>query len=444
METHSEQEAWKNTLKSAEVNPSPSVWEGVELHLNKAEVVHLKRTVVYYKWMAAACVTLAVLAVGFNYINNSSSIQEKSSLTLIQATSETPQHREETYTGVTKTSTGESQMNQYPDELKRTTVPVTLFTVKPYTEMANALLPTLTSREHTFSFNRNNGLIRAARENTEDLVKSPLLKDVEVSEPLALVKNEKEVLPSKKEEERFWTSIGFAAGTFNNTTPTNGGSTATTLRSASAGQTAASESNSPGYSYSVNLSVGTKLSKRWLLQGGMSYISQLSDYTATSVVSNQNNGVQTFSAASINQFEKQAQSVQSESSILASTPYTVNNAIQMISLPIQAGYVVMDRKLAFQVNSGISTDLFLENTITPQVENLEKTTQGRGDDSPYRPVNFSGLIGTELSYRFGENYRIALSPGLRYPFSSIYKTDLGIKSSPLTFDVAVRFRYILK
>lgn len=277
---------------------------------------------------------------------------------------------------------------------------------------------------------------------------SPLLKPTAEVETLTFVeeteKNEDNGV-KEKQAERFWTSVGFAAGTFNNTTLSGPNGPANALQSFAGGQTAASESNSSGYTYAVNISVGTKVSKRWLLQGGMSYITQLSDYTATAVLSEPTlSAAPALAAASLNEFKKNAEDESSASSILASSPYNVNNSIQLISFPVQAGFLVFEKKLALQVNSGISTDLFLQNTITPDADNLEKSTQGRGDDSPYRPVNFSGLFSTEFSYKFAQNYRVSLSPGLRYPFSSMYKNDFGVKSTPLNFDIALRFRYILK
>jgi hypothetical protein len=120
----------------------------------------------------------------------------------------------------------------------------------------------------------------------------------------------------------------------------------------------------------------------------------------------------------------------------------VNNNLKYLSIPLQAGYLLVNRAFGLQLNAGISTDLFLQSTVTPESPDLDKTTQRLGDDSPYRTVNLSGLMGTEISYRFGQHYRIALNPGIRYPFNSIYRSELDVKSTPLSFDVGVRFRYI--
>lgn len=473
METRDQKENWKKALGEASVDPSLSVWEGVELQLDKLEVTKLRSTVVFYKWLAAACVTAAVVAMSFSYYvadkkqvltedakffsekkRESDSESTKTGSTLANISSLSTNSLNDSNEGVgstpiasersinnknelsvhSTTAQQERATDVYGTSLKGNTFSNTL----PFTWRGNVFGSAvgLTQQQNT-----------AISSNEAATIPSPLKKEEdENAVTVALLdkeQDEEDTKPTNRQQEKFWTSIGFSAGTFANTTPTSATTTSSALRSLSAGQTAASESNSPGYTYAVNLAVGTKVSKRWLIQGGMSYIAQLSDYTATSVVTNQGDQ-QTFMAASINQFEKNSDNSNSGDEILSSTPYQVNNNIQLISFPVQAGYMVVDRKLAFQVNSGISTDLFMQNTITPEAANLEKTTQGRGDDSPYRPVNFSGLVGTELSYRFGENYRISLSPGLRYPFNSIYKTNLGIKSSPLTFDVAVRFRYILK
>jgi hypothetical protein len=133
---------------------------------------------------------------------------------------------------------------------------------------------------------------------------------------------------------------------------------------------------------------------------------------------------------------------EADNRILSTAPYTINSSLQFVSIPLQAGYMVVNKRFGIQLNGGVSTDMFLQNTLTPESDNVSKTTQGSGSESPYRTFNFSGLVGTEFSYKFGQHYRLALNPGIRYPFNSIYKSDQPITAMPLTFDVGLRFRYI--
>jgi hypothetical protein len=203
------------------------------------------------------------------------------------------------------------------------------------------------------------------------------------------------------------------------------------------------QAKASGVAYSFGINIGAKLSKRWILQGGFNYLTQSSDYIATNVVGDNNFGA--LRAESIYELDKlQSADLNASGRLAPTVPYSVNSSLQFFSLPVQAGYLVVNKKFGLQLNAGVSTDLFLQNTLTPESGSLDRTTQGSGADSPYRSVNFSGLMGTELSYRFGTRYRVTLNPGLRYPLNSIYKEDIGIQSTPLTFDVGLRFRYIFQ
>ena len=224
--------------------------------------------------------------------------------------------------------------------------------------------------------------------------------------------NEKAV---KLKSEKLWTSVGFAAGTFNANNPSVASPPSNSFYSLAASnvQTATKQSQASGVAYSLGVSVGTQISNRWVLQGGINYMNQSSDYTANSVVVVDNN-YSSLKAESLNVFSSQTADLSAQPKVAQTFPYNVNNSVRFVSLPVQAGYLLVNRKFGVQLNAGVSTDLFLQNTITPDGGGVAKTTQGRGEDSPYRSLNFSGLMGTEFSYRLNNRYRVSLNPGLRY------------------------------
>jgi hypothetical protein len=294
-----------------------------------------------------------------------------------------------------------------------------------------------------------------------DPVKAMLDRLAAEEQKYASNKKTQEDKRSKKGSEKLWTSVGIAAGSFNSvvSNANNSAVNSNLMHSqTSSGQFDATssisndivreQSNASGISYVIGLSLGGKISERWILQGGVNYMTQSSDYTANAVVgSSPDRSDLGFSApvqytdfkvGSIHELSNAGKSDQ----LVNTASYNVNSNMRYISVPLQAGYLIVNRDFGLQLNAGVSTDLFIQNTLTPEEGSLQETTQGPGDESPYRTVNFSGIVGTELSYRFGLHYRIAVNPGLRYPFSSIYKSEIAVDATPITFDVGLRFRYI--
>ncbi|MBT1697821.1 outer membrane beta-barrel protein [Fulvivirgaceae bacterium PWU4] len=285
-------------------------------------------------------------------------------------------------------------------------------------------------------------LIVAQKEAEADPV-ALMLARLERREQEVRAQDEKQEKQSEKDKhggsERLWTSVGFAAGSFN---PVVTKTSPPMLMAASnfASTNASKEMQAKGSTYSVGVNMGKRLSERWVLQGGVNYLTQASDYTQNGLVPDPNNSM----LKAPSNFRQDA-FMSSESDIrqavVDTPPYNVNNSVRYLSVPMQAGYMLVNRDFGLQLNAGVSTDLLLQNNISTSAVVEGQAVDADFEGSAYRQVNLSGLMGTEVSYRFGRRYRIALNPGMRYPFTNIYKSD-DFRATRLSFDVGLRFRYI--
>jgi hypothetical protein len=490
MERQNFEDSWKNAFDKAEVNPSDTVWTNVELELERAEGGKMKRRLLFFKMLAAASVVFALAAGSLTvYVvqqKNAEIAQVKTQTTSeqqaivnpsrdnkIQSEDQTRDHSsisenrsQNNNTGEVKTGSkkyiaelhkeadmeGKSQAKETKGNVQQTQIQTHDNSLPQRSDDDINIAKIAGERDDPYFANENSSIMLS---RTPMLLLTPsqkpslILPKKEEVDPVVVMlarldAQEKEVQHSDKKQsqknEKLWTSLGFAAGSFNTVSSGISGSRANAVL-ASNSQIADKEAKASGTAYSVGVNMGTKLSARWVLQGGVNYLSQSSDYSAQSAVGT--NNFQSFRPASIVELNKLNDSEgQNSNKLVATAPYNVNNNVQYLSVPLQAGYLIINRRFGLQLNAGLSTDLFLQNTKSADSPSFDKVTQGSGGDSPYRPVNFSGLAGTEVSYKFGSRYRLALNPGVRYPFKSIYKSDVGVQSTPITFDIGLRFRYI--
>ncbi|HEX5171631.1 MAG TPA: outer membrane beta-barrel protein [Cyclobacteriaceae bacterium] len=478
MERQKFEDSFREAFNKAEVSPSENVWTNIELDLERLEGGKMKRRILFYKFVAAASVAfaMAIGGIGYFYVRST----ERSADNSIAVND-----KKSNSSNSDQLSVPGSELNQQESS--------TMMADNAQSDHGNVKEKT---DEHDAGSNGQNinthsrqheGIERLSANSTEKIaatngktVSDPVSSYASLSpenigeeqapyerklpalvrqrkfelyfpktEPdefdLMLAREEwKEKQSKKSSYEKVWTSVGFTAGSFAGGSSGAGAAilnTANTgFQSYSISNTLSNEASASGVAYSVGVNVGTRLSKRWILQGGLNYLTQSSNYTSDALVTTD---FQNYSAANSAELTKLTDR-SSSAKVVPASPYSVNNNLQFLSVPLQAGYVVLNHAFAIQLNGGVSTDLFLQSTITPENGSLDKVSNGRGDDSPYRPVNFSGLIGTEFSYRFAERYRLSLAPGIRYPFGSIYKSETGLQANPVTLDVGLRFRYIFQ
>jgi hypothetical protein len=194
-----------------------------------------------------------------------------------------------------------------------------------------------------------------------------------------------------------------------------------------------SKPSSTGAAYSMGVTVGKKISDRWVLQTGINYMNQMLSYTSNFATYTSSNELK----ASVADYADR------NSAVTVTQPYRINSSMEYVSVPLQAGYLIVDRKIGLQLNAGIASDIFLRNTLQDQSGQAAKYSEGSGESSPYRTFNWAGLASTELSYKIGDHYRISLMPGMRYSFQPSLKSSTAI-TTPFVLDIGFRFKYIFK
>ena len=105
---------------------------------------------------------------------------------------------------------------------------------------------------------------------------------------------------------------------------------------------------------------------------------------------------------------------------------------------MQAGYLLLDRKLFITLLGGFSNDLLLSK----KVEDESGTFEPQYVEDGVRTYNISGLIGTEFGYTIGGNYSISVMPQLRQSINSVSTIDPNMK--PTFFEFGFRLKYMVR
>ncbi|MEQ1584828.1 MAG: outer membrane beta-barrel protein [Cyclobacteriaceae bacterium] len=448
--------AWRDAFQQAEQNPSAEVWSALDSELTRAEGGVMKRRVVFYQRLAAASILFALvfgsLTTYYNLKQDTSVVNEIANAN--KSTNETDNtipdqtiKQDEVAENEDKDELAEDG-SRLPKSGDNKTNGNSIFNKS---DQSAFIAQSKKDSGGTDEIHATEQGTRQSRVNakaiagisTQDLpspeVKiSGKLRDVTIVRKLPAMPASfmAESRKEKKSGEDLWASVGASAGNYSPQANFNSYAMASPATGAvNLNNSASSNSYSQGSAYSVGLNLAKRVSNHWVVQGGLSYLNQSIGYTSNFA---------TVYAGSKSAFVADYATLQQNASTLTLTnPYEINSVNQFVSLPIQAGYLLVDRKVGWQLSTGMATDIFLQNTLTDKSGQLDKYSAGAGDDSPYRTLSWSALMSTELSYKVGTQYRVSLAPGLRYTMSPVLKSAVGT-GNPIVWDIGFRFRYIFK
>ena len=190
------------------------------------------------------------------------------------------------------------------------------------------------------------------------------------------------------------------------------------------------DNSSSGFtsSTSYGITVGKKLTRKIILEGGLTYMRL------------QNTGTTNIAVASATKREAFNLNVRTSGSQLTSTaPYNVENVHQFISIPVKAGYLILDQKWKMSVNAGVAGDYFIKTHTEDLTGNLEMYETRPSTDPQWNSMTLSVLGEMNLSRELGNHYIIAVTPQVRQSLSDLSNTRTEFR--PFIMQVGVQLKY---
>lgn len=448
------EENWKSAFENAEQSPSDRVWWSIDTALTNAEGGSMRRKVVFYKRLAAASVVLALALAGSTtyYLLN-----EKGTELAVannQQTTTANNNQKET-AAENLTTTANNTLENTTGQVSRESE-VGQVIAKPngnYTQLqlVNNQIALADAEEKSnytdanqaalFSIFKLNAYDPLAQQYATDLHPKSNVREVTIVRKLPAMPASMMADSRKKksaDKENLWAAVNASTGSFGSTAYNDNSQNFLMSNQVSSFNnlvSASSKVRSKGSAYSVGVNVGTRLAERWVLQGGVSYLSQNLGYTSNFAALDANNS----RMAIVSEYTGVKQNI----ALSPTSPYEINSVNELVSIPVQAGYMFVNRKFGLQLNSGVATDMFIRNTLTDKSGQLSSFSESAGSDSPYNTFSWTAIGGTELSYKIGSQYRISVTPGFRYALTPMLKSSTE-SASPFMWDMGFRFRYILK
>lgn len=499
--------SWQEAFDHAEMKPDDRVWKNLDASLTQGDNNKYKKRIVLYKWVAAASLliglglsyfavdniyftdTISSISDNSNF-NNTDGEEEEGNRALISPENNTgdlknaasaddkvanksfneksPVDTEASGMGKDETQPGQWSDDKNSDanairENKEKNNAVTPDVVK--TEEFKILVAQAEERdEPSFSTERNsdNKLLSEERRLVSGMNElSQLGHDLEFQSALyqmnrmykipGIVPVAKSAIEEENDTEpnKIFAGLSFSSGVFD----PNFQEGNTTLAQAAFDNAASpvmtnqfkqvanhNEETDPSYSYALGINVGTRISKRWVLQGGIQYGNYSATTSTTAFVEDRVNKKR----YPLHLFTNAADSYESTKQISITRNYELKSNFEFASIPIKAGYVLIDKKVSFMISAGIGTEIFIENNMVDQTNQFEDIQVTPGSDSPYRNVFFNGLMGAELSYHFAGNYTISLAPNYSMAINSFTKSKTGFSSNPQSLSLSLGIRYFFE
>jgi hypothetical protein len=413
-------------MEEGGISPSKGVWERIKSSLSDSAIIQLRSSKEKYRWIAVAAIFVAVFSFALNL-----NVSEKA-------------YSSVSYNALLPTE------NDHFRFFERNHVPNAPIAKQGWKSI-------LFLKENASEIVENEPLI--AENSTLNTTKTiylkkrtPQISDAQVLDTyvspyfVAEARNDLNYKKESNSSNTFWAGVEAGAGSFN---PSFNGSDPITANvnfdalannlgqsgfvnpSSSASQSDMNE----GIATTLGVDFGIKMGKKWTIETGVQYTS----------IQNQSNA----SLNVVDVYVINSSPIIGEGSKPVSAParimeveenfdHSINldNKMTFTSIPLKAGYYLVDKRVSLRVNAGLSANYFLESSLSDPSGQIENAIQ----TSDYNEWSFDGLTGFEVGYSIFENFNLTLEPNYRRSITPLSQ-NLNNRSG---FMVQTGFRYIIK
>ncbi|HEY1056329.1 MAG TPA: hypothetical protein VGE24_14380 [Emticicia sp.] len=197
-----------------------------------------------------------------------------------------------------------------------------------------------------------------------------------------------------------------------------------------------------GLAINSGIAVGYKIAKKWSVESGIKYLRGNSTLE-TNTYAFQNNGyVNTFLGDYLLQNSAKDYAFAGASNTVVADASQFGNRYEYLMVPMQVGYEIgLTKKLGLNVLAGISTDIFLQNSIFTDNGLVRGKNTISSDSKIYKPVNFSGLGGVRASYMLSKHWQANIGTSYQRALFSGMNSSVDLNMRLQMFGINYGFNY---
>jgi hypothetical protein len=399
------------------------VWDNIDNALNSDLVSYYESSQSWYRWLTAAAILIAVSSFAIRYVSFSSANSFPTG---------------GTYNALLSDDLDFSQFNNTSefDPIVFTWTPATI--EKSYRKDPVNTDGKLEERDLLVALN-----IVSKRPNLE------LVNSVEqyINPYYRLIGRSSS---KQLKEKSFWAGIEAGAGKFSpnfsgTNTITNSVSSSTVASAVGAGDfrnpsaSATQNSMNEGVATSIGFDFGLKLGKKWTLESGLAYTNINNSSSGSIDVLDISSDARILASSPNNADIQEAPTTRERTMVVSSSlesEIDLNSTMRFASMPIKAGYFLVDNKFSLRLNAGLSANYLITNSLSDPTKQIVNSTQLH----LYNDWSLDGIGGIEFGYRLFDKIDMTIEPNYRHSISPLSNSI----NSPSRFVVQTGFRYTLK